>query len=306
MITNLDGPSELFLADMGRIQRRIADASRQVSSGKRILTPSDAPDVIEPLLELRAGLKRNAQIRSNLALAKTEASSADSALTTAVKLMDRARTLAAQGANSTLDAAGRQSLAQEIASLQDQMVACSNTAVQGRFLFSGDQSDSPAYRVDLTADNGAAQVSTAEATRQIEHPAGGSFAAAKTARDIFDPRNLDGSCATDNVFAALNGLRLALVDNDRDAVAASATSLQQASARLGAAQAFYGTVQGRIQDAQSYADALDTRLQTELGQKEDADVAAAATELTQANTQLQAAFQMKAGLPTKSLFDYLA
>ena len=35
------------------------------------------------------------------------------------------------------------------------------------------------------------------------------------------------------------------------------------------------------------------------------DVTAAALEATQANTQLQAAFQMRAKLPHNSLFDYL-
>ena len=307
MLSNLSGPSALFLADVGRIQERIADASRQISSGKKIAAPSDAPDEIEPLLQLRADRERNQQIQSNLALAKTGADSADAALTSAVKLMDRARTLAAQGATATLDAAGRRSLAGEIESLQEQMVVCSRTAVQGRFLFSGDQDDSAAYEVDLTAQTGAAQLAAAAApaTRRIEHPAGGSFAASMTAQDIFDKRNQDGSPSTENVFAALNNLRLALLDGDPAAVDAAVPGLQDAAAQLNAAQAFYGAVQGRIQDAQSYSDSYDVHLQVQLSQKEDADATAAALELTQSNTQLQAAFQMRAQLPTQSLFDYL-
>jgi len=40
--------------------------------------------------------------------------------------------------------------------------------------------------------------------------------------------------------------------------------------------------------------------------KEDADVTAAALELTQAKTQLQASFAMRAKMPQTSLFNYLA
>src|SRR5229473_1186248 len=113
MITSLDPASELFLADTSRIQQTIADANRQVSSGKRISAASDAPDQVGSLLQLRAGEQHNRQIQSNLALARTNADSADSALSGAIKLMDSALTLANQGTNFTMDAASRQSLAQQ-------------------------------------------------------------------------------------------------------------------------------------------------------------------------------------------------
>src|ERR1035437_9202849 len=131
MISNLDPASELFLADIGRIQQRLSDANSQVSSGKKITAASDAPDQISALLQLRANRQRNTQIQSNLNLAKTEADSADNALSSAIKLMDRALVLGDQGANSTSDATSRQSLAQEVQSLQEQMVAFSQTTVQG-------------------------------------------------------------------------------------------------------------------------------------------------------------------------------
>ena len=53
MLTNLDPSSELFLADISRIQRKLTEAGRQVSSGKRIAVASDQPDEVAPLLQLR-------------------------------------------------------------------------------------------------------------------------------------------------------------------------------------------------------------------------------------------------------------
>jgi flagellar hook-associated protein 3 FlgL len=306
MISNLDPASELFLANVNRIQQRLADASRQVSSGKRILQPSDAPDQIDGLLQLRADRQRNVQIRSNLGLALTGVQSADGALNSAIKIMDRARVLAAQGANTVLDTNGRRSLGQETQSLLDQMIACSRTAVQGRYIFSGDRDDAPSYQGDPTSATGVAQLLSTSATRRIEDPAGGSFPAAQTAQEIFDRRNpADSAPAADNVFAALSGLRDALLNDDPAAVAQSAVSIGAASTRLNTAQAFYGAVQTRIQAAISFADGYDIDLSKQLGQKEDADIVAAALEVSQANTQLQAAFQMRASIPHRSLFEFI-
>jgi flagellar hook-associated protein 3 FlgL len=305
MQTTLDAASELFLTNVARIQQRLADANQQVSSGKKILQASDAPDEIDSLLQLRADRQHNQQVQSNLALAKTDAQAADDALGSSIELMDRALVLGAQGANSGTDPNSRQSLAQEVRSLLDQMVVYSRTAVQGRYIFSGDQDGQPAYVSDPTAVNGVTQLQAVTSTRQVEDASGGTFAAVKGAPDIFDLRNSDGTVAAGNVFAALSGLNTALAANDTDAISQAISAIKTAATHLNTMQSFYGTVQNRIQDATDFAGQYDTRLQTELSQKEDADVTAAALEAQQANTQLQAAFQMRAALPHKSLFDYL-
>src|SRR5215831_10691143 len=137
MISNLTPSAEAFLTNMERVQRNIQEASRQASSGKRVNVASDAPHEVDTILQLRSDQTRNTQIQSNLGLAKAEADAADTALASAVKIMDRARTLGAQGANFTLDATGRKSIADEIQSLQEQMLSISRTTVQGRYIFSG-------------------------------------------------------------------------------------------------------------------------------------------------------------------------
>jgi flagellar hook-associated protein 3 FlgL len=306
MITNLDPESASFLADVSRIQQRVAQASSQISSGKKINAASDAPDQVDSLLQLRADQQHNTQIQSNLELANTDALSADDALSSAIQLMDRALTLATQGAGSTTDAISRQSIAQEIEAIQQQMVAYSQTQVQGRYIFSGDQDGGPAYQLDLTASSGVVQLSKAPSTRQVEDPAGGAFPVSKTAQEIFDDSNAaDGTPAADNVFAALNNLRNALLNNDQTGISNSISAIQTSSDHLNLMEAFYGGVENRIQDAASFASNYDVQLQTEISQKEDADAPAAALELTQANTQLQAAFQMRGQRPNHTLFEYL-
>ena len=118
MITNLDPASELFIANVERIQQSIAVANRQVSSGKKINVASDAPDQIGTLLQLRASLQHNSQVQSNLGLAKADASSADSALSSAITMMDQAMSLGEQGVNPSQTPDTLQTLAQQVQSIQ--------------------------------------------------------------------------------------------------------------------------------------------------------------------------------------------
>ena len=305
MNTSLDPQSALFLANVSRIQERISDANSQVTSGKKIMTAADAPDQIGALLQLRSDQLRNTQFQSNLALAQTDANAADDALSASIQLMDSATSLAAQGASSTSDAASRLSLAQQVQAIRQQMVANSQTSVQGRFIFSGDHDDTPVYTWDPTSANPVVTGFSPQSTRLVEDPAGGTFSVSKTAQEIYDHQDASSAPATDNVFNALAQLQQALETDNTSGINDSINLLKAASDHLNSVQSFYGNVQGRIGNASDFAAKYDVQLQTEISQKEDADVTTAVLEMTQANTQLQAAFQMRAQMPHQSLFSYL-
>src|SRR5690349_20698047 len=163
MISNLTPSSEAFLANIARVQRKVDEASRQVSSGLRVNSASDAPNEIPGILQIRTDEARNTQLQANLSLAKSDADAADGAFNSATRLLDRARALGVQGFNFTLDADGRQSIAGEVESILEQMVAISRTTVQGRYIFSGDDENTPPYAIDLTAPNGVAKLTNAPA-----------------------------------------------------------------------------------------------------------------------------------------------
>ncbi len=304
MISYLSPASEAFLANVDRVQRAVENANNQTSSGKRVNVASDAPDQLATILQLHTDEIHNTQIQENLSVAQADAQAADGALSSATQLMDRARVLAAQGATFTTDAASRQSMAGEVQSLLEQMVSISRTTVQGRYIFGGDQDSAPPYDVDLSASNGVTALTASPATRRVENSAGGSFDTRNP-----DPVSTDAppitTPAADNVFAALNNLRVGLLSNDTAAITAASASIQLASNHLNSAHAFYGTVENRITDASNYSSTYDVQLKTELSQKEDTDVTAAALTITQGNIQLQAAFQMQAKMPRTTLFDFM-
>lgn len=306
MIPSVNPAAQLFLADLSRVQSQIDTAQRQVSSGLKISQPSDAPDELEGLMRTRADLARNQQVTNNLTEVKSEVDTSEQALQSATQIMDRIATLAAQGVNSTTTADSRQSIAQEVTGLLQQLVGLSQTAVQGRYVFSGDQSQSPSYSLDLNAPNGVDRLVTTTSTRQIADATGVSFTVGLTARDIFDHRNPDDSTAADNVFAAVNSLRVSLQNNDPAGISNALNSLHTASDYLNTQLSFYGTVQNRVQSAQDYSSRYQVQLQTDLSNIQDADITQAALALTQGNTQLDSALAAEAKTPHTSLFDFLA
>lgn len=306
MISSLNPESALFIANVNRIEQTIAVANDQVSSGLKINVASDAPDQIDALLQLRANLQQNAQVQSNLTLATTDADAADNALGSAIQLMDTAVSLASQGATATTNAAGRLTMAQQIQAIQQQMVSYSQTTVQGRFIFSGDQDSLPVYSWDSSAANPVVQGIDPISTRVIQDPAGGSFPASLTAQQIFnDTDPTTGNPNQDNVFNALNTLYQALQNNDTAGINNAIPLLKSASEQLNTSEAFYGNLEDRIQNSSAFANNYSVQLQTQISQIADADITSAATELTQGNTQLQAAFEMQGQMPHSSLFNYL-
>jgi len=305
MIRSIQASSERFLANLARIQARSQKAERQITSGLRVSQPSDAPDQIGSILQLRADIQRNEQIRTDLTRVVSEVNTAEKSLQTAVTLVERAVVLASKGAGTLETAATRATLATEVRGLHEHMVGLSRTQVEGRFIFSGDQDQQPAYSLNLTNPNGVQRLITAAATRQIQDSTAVTFPVTRRAQDIFDHRNPDDSLATDNVFAALNGLRIALEANDQPGIDASLATLRQAGQYLNSQLSFYGATQSRIDQAVDRLEKITNQFKEELSAREDADIVAASLDMNQAETHLNAAMSARARLPRTSLFDYL-
>jgi flagellar hook-associated protein 3 FlgL len=293
-LSSLKPNDESFLRGVRDLNRRIERASLQISSGKRVHTAADDPDRAGLLLEARSALARSEQIGRNFDQIQGEADTAEIALQTALKAMDRASTLAAQGASSLASAQARGVLANEIQTVLDQMVALTQTSVQGRYVFAGDSDQSIPYTAPEAAYGGS------PATRQALHPSGATFTIARTAEEIFghaDPAR--------NVFGALTAIRDALRTDGDAVIQAALPGLRSASDHLNEQLAFYGTIQNRVREARDTARAESLRLKTQIASIEDADLLTAATDLTTATRDHAAALQGRARANRGSLFDYL-
>jgi flagellar hook-associated protein 3 FlgL len=305
MLQTLDPMRSQFLNDLASLQSRMTTTQAQLTSGIRISKPSDDPAAVGDVLQLQTDVGQATQVTTNLNGVKSAVDTASGVVQDAVSLLDQARSLAAEGASTTLTSTQRTAMAAQAEQILNTLVADSRATFDGQYLFSGDNSSQPAYQVDLANPNGVDRLVTAPATTLIQDSSGVTFAVAKTAQDLFDHRNPDDSLAADNVFAAVNSLRVALANNDQAGTTAAAASVQTAQDYLNQQGAFYGAVQNRITNALDVAQKFQLQSQTALSNERDTDVAAAATELTQEQLSQQAAMQAEASMPRNSLFDVL-
>jgi flagellar hook-associated protein 3 FlgL len=306
MVLNINGAAQAYLADLNRTQQQINQAQAQVTSGFRVQTPSDDPAAVPSILQVQAEIGSNHQIQSNLGSVTNELGTADSALQSAIQAVQNAGALATEGANSTATADERANIAQQVAGLQQALVGISQTTFNGRYIFSGDQDTGPAYQLDSTQTNGVKQLISAPSTRVITDATGTAISVAKTAQQIFDAQNPDGSDASGNVFAAVNSLLTALNNNDQAGIAQAASTLQSAGAYLNRQLAFYGEAQDRIAAATDLAQKFQTQQQGQLSSLRDADIPTVAVQLSQSQLDQQAALSAEANIAQqKNLFSYL-
>jgi flagellar hook-associated protein 3 FlgL len=306
MIQNSGAVSQQFLANLQLLQQQMAQTQQQISSGSKISQASDAPNAVGDVLQLESDLGRVNQVTSNLNLVSGQVNSAESALQTATTLLDQVSSLAAQGAGSTVSAASRATFSQQVGQILSSLVAASQTQFNGAYVFGGDQPTSPSYQVNLSNPNGVDRLVTTQSTALIQDASGITFAASKTAQDIFDHRNSDDSLASDNIFSAVNSLRIALANNDTAGISAAISSIKTAQDYLSQQLAFYGGVQSQISNAQDVAQKFQLQDQTALSGEKDTNIAEASVSLAQQQASYQAAIQAEATVPKTSLFSYLS
>ena len=306
MVLSINGSIQAYLANLDHTQKQINQAASEVSSGYRVQEPSNDPADTTSILQEQADIGMNQQVQANLGSVTSELNAADSALQSAVQAVGSAQTLATEGATSTATASQRSNIAQQVAGLLQTLVGASNTTFNGRYIFSGDQDSSPAYKLDSSQPDGVQQLISAPATRVIEDGAGATISVAKTAQEIFDARNADGSAASGNVFAALNSLLTALNNNDTAGITQASSTLQSANTYLNQQLTSYGEAQDRVSAATALAQKFQTQQQTELSGLRDADIPSVALQLSQAQVGQQAALSAEASIEqTKNLFSYL-
>jgi len=305
MIPGLSSANAQFVADVDNLQTQLNNTQNQLATGLRVNQASDAPEELGDIFQSRAELASVNQVSQNLTSVQVLVNAGDSSVQSAIQLMQNALSLGTEGASSSASPSTQSSLATQVQSLLSQMVGLSQTQVNGVYIFSGDQSGSPPYQLDPTSPTGVQQLVTAQATQQIADPSGLTFPISLTAQQVFDARDANNNPTSQNAFAALNNLQLALQSGNDANITAAINDVQSASAYLNQQLSFYGSTQNRITSALDLAQKFQLQDQTQLSNLQDADVTSLALQLTQQTTSLDAAMAAEAKKPTSSLFDYL-
>ncbi len=285
-----------LLADLQNITDALSHSQAQLSSGKRILQPSDDPFGTNRALAFRADLASNAQYQTNANDGSGWLDAADTALGGISQLIQRARDLVVQGANTSNGAAGNVSIAAEIDQIIESVKTESNTQFAGQYIFAGTKTTTQPFTpggLDAYAGN------TGVVSRAI-------------GPGVTVPVNVDGASIIGDGSTPgtlLDTLRKVSADlKANDIGALGSTDLQAIDAavdNVNTVRATVGARADRIQTALSRLQALQQSSTQQLSDTEDADMAEVITTYSQQQAVYQAALQAGAQIIQPSLMDFL-
>jgi flagellar hook-associated protein 3 FlgL len=122
--------------DMSRLQE-------QLSTGKRLLRPSDAPVDVANDLKLKTKLAEIAQFKSNIEDGLSYMNVTDTAMMSMTELLQRMRELSIEGSTDTMSVNERFYINKEVEQLFRQMIALVNTQYKDDYIFNGTETKVP-------------------------------------------------------------------------------------------------------------------------------------------------------------------
>jgi len=288
-------PMPDLLAALNQTKLQTQQATIEVSTGRSVNQPSDNPTAAALLVDNNDQATFNAGYLQSLDAVQGQLSTADSTLSSVVIAMQRAISLGVQGGNGTLSDSDRASIANELQGIQSQLVSLGNTSYQGRFIFAGTNTSTPPYVVDNTVPSGVTYAGNS-GINQVSIGSGYNLAVNLPGSQLF-------SAAGNDAFLAINKLIQALQTNT--GIGDAVTAVGAASSFISAQRVFYGNASNQAQSQTTYLNAAKLQIAQQENTLGGADMATAATNLSQAGIDTQATLAAISKMSQNNLFDYI-
>jgi flagellar hook-associated protein 3 FlgL len=286
-----------ILNDLFQQQAQEQTYIQELSTGKSVNQPSDNPAAAAADVQNQALQSQTDQYLQNTSNLEGTLQTADSALSSVVTSLNQAISLGVQGGNSDLSPADMQALAQQVQSIQSQVVQAANTSYEGSYLFGGTATSSAPFTLDSAQPSGVTYNGNS-GVNDVEIAPGTSIPVNVPGSQIFEG-------ASGNVMGSLQQLVTALQSGNSTSVAAATTQVSGALSYLSQQRVFYGSAISQLDSNQSYLQQDQVNLQTQENTLVGANMATVATELSQAQTAQSATLAALAQIIPQSLLSYL-
>jgi len=292
-------PSELYsnlIADLQTDRQNVNQSVLEASSGQSVNTLSDNPMAAGRLVLNRAQMADVDQFSYSVSTVQGSMNAADSALNSVVSSLTQAVSVGTEAAGGTLSSTALQALGQQVTEIEQQVVGLANTTYQGNYLFSGSAVTTQAYTLDNST--GAVTYNGNDDSNQVQVGEGQTMALNLPGSSIFNASGAD-------VFQSLANLTTAISSGDTTTIGTAIASVQSALNNVIAQRSIYGV---RLQELGADSTNLSQEkltLQQNQTSLIGADQAQVATNLSQAETTLQAAIAAASQVSQESLLNYL-
>jgi flagellar hook-associated protein 3 FlgL len=292
--------SDSLLGNISALQDRISNSSTELQTGKRINQPSDDPLGTQRALQLSNQSNAIDQYTTNANSAQDWLQTTDTALQSITSLSQRARDLAVEGANGTMNATDMQALGNEVDSLIDGVKSAANATDNGTYVMSGTQTTTAPYAQGAT-DTYAGDTGTI--ARAIGP--GVSVQVNTLGSDVLGNGVVAGT-SDGKLLGTLRSISADLKSGNKTALGNDLKTLDGNLDTVSAADATVGATLNRVSAATTSLAATKVQTQALLSSTQDADLAQVTVALANEQSVYQAALQSGASVIQKSLMDFLS
>jgi len=301
------------LTGMSDLQSRIARLQQEVSTGKKLLQPSDDPSGYVKIQSLKQSEAAFEQYGRNISVANQRLSQEDSVLGEVVISTTRLEELAIAGANGTNDPSARRAIISEMEQISDEIATLANSVdSSGDFIFAGFQSRIKPF---LKATDGSISYLGDSGRREVEIAKGVLTATSSSGREVFmqvsQPDGLPSASIFSIIKSAIETLKLG--DSPNPATQAKVNQARtDAVSKMKSAMEHFSTYQticgSRLQKVESVRDIGQSAITSSKIMRstiEDSKIEEVATELSQKSLNLTASQTTFARIAQLSLFNFL-
>jgi flagellar hook-associated protein 3 FlgL len=293
-------------SQMSNVQTQLTQSQAQLAQGKQIINASDAPNQAATIQRLKSILSKQDSYQSSLNTIKARLQGEDSTLQNVSDLLVRAKEVAVQGANDTLNAGDRKALATEMQALRDQMLSLANTKdSNGSYLFAGSRVKQPAF---VETVNGSPEYRGDQTRMNVRVGEQRSIPVNRTGTDAFVPvarKDADGKVSGVGFFTVMDNLIAGLNTNKGTDIRRGVGELDDLMQGVSLARAEIGTNLNVVDQQTSVIEDTTLNLKTTLSSIEDLDYASAITKMNQQMMSLEAAQSSFAKVSQLNLFNYI-
>jgi flagellar hook-associated protein 3 FlgL len=282
-----------FLRNVNSSRQDVNVLNQQLASGNKISKPSDDPIGTESILRYTSAIDKNEIYQKNvtetISSLETTYDTVDGVLSALTDLKD-----VVLGAGNTQEQDMLSSYAEQVNSIIERLVDLGNTKFNGKYIFAGTNTLSKPYSFDGTT------------VTQTSSGVDGKIYAdiGATEKEVV---NING----DNIF---NGTELfkqviAIRDQLKSFQQPTPAQIESVDTNFNSVTEQYGKIGAiteRFTAAQTQLENENTRLQNYLGLEKSIDLGETVVKLTQAQTNLEAAFKSWSGVLQKTLFNFLS
>ncbi|MEY4013578.1 MAG: Flagellar hook-associated protein 3 [Pseudomonadota bacterium] len=287
-------------------QSKLAQSQAQLSSGKNVLRPSDAPEEATSIQRLKSVIARQDSFESAIQSTENRLKSEETALVGLGDLLTRLRELAVQASNDTYGPKDREIIAIEMAGLQEDLLSFANTRdSNGAYLFSGSRVFTQPF---AQQEGGQIVYQGDETVNLVEVGDQRQLRANRTGTEIFqravrtDP---DGNQTGVSFFQSIADLVGSVRVSDHEGIERGLDELITLSDGISLAMARIGSDLNVVDGQRAVLEETRLQLKTVLSQQEDLDYTEAVTKMQKQMLALEASQASFAQISRLSLFEYI-